>query len=117
MAESLKGLLEGRNEITIGVIGRRSGKLIYLPVWFVLEESRILLLPVQGSRTNWFKNLERRPSIKIRVDDKEWEFDAKILRERDRVDYVIARFKDKYGEGEIKRWYSVFDVAVEVPLT
>ena len=116
MAESFKNLLKGRREIHIGISGRKSSRLIYLPVWFLLDDDRILLLPVEGSRTNWFRNLEKKPVIKVRIDDRDREFNATILRDRGRVDYIIGKFKDKYGESEIQRWYGVFDVAVEVPL-
>lgn len=112
----MKNLLKGRREIHIGVSGRKSDRLIYLPVWFLLEDDKVLLLPVKGSKTNWFRNLKKEPVIRVRVDDRDREFNAIILRDGGRVDYIIGKFKDKYGESEIHRWYSIFDVAVEVPL-
>ena len=36
-------------QIKISVIGRKSGKTISIPVWFVLEGERLSLLPVRGS--------------------------------------------------------------------
>ena len=35
----------------ISVIGRKSGKTISIPVWFVLEGSKLFLLPVRDSDT------------------------------------------------------------------
>jgi hypothetical protein len=37
--------------IKIIVIGRKSGRTISIPVWFVLEGEKLYLLPVQGSDT------------------------------------------------------------------
>jgi hypothetical protein len=46
------------------VIGRKSGKTISIPVWFVLEGEKLYLLPVQGSDTQWYKNALRNPQIR-----------------------------------------------------
>jgi len=35
----------------ISVIGRKSGKTISIPVWFVLEGAKLFLLPVRDSDT------------------------------------------------------------------
>ena len=49
--------LRDREEITITVKGRRSGRDIKLPVWFTQEGTTLWLLPVHGSRTQWFRNV------------------------------------------------------------
>jgi hypothetical protein len=38
------------------------------------------------------------------------------LIDRNRVDDIINKFKHKYGEANIKKYYTKFDVAVEVAL-
>ena len=112
----LKEALEGRSEITIGVYGRKTGRLIETPVWFVLEGDRILLLPVYGSRTNWYKNLKANSKIRITAGGYTAELEAKTLEEKDKVEYVKKKFEEKYGKDQIKRWYTGFDAAVEVPI-
>src|SRR5919198_2809373 len=54
-----------RREIEITTIGRRSGREISLPVWFVRRNETVLLLPVYGSDTSWYKNVLKDPTIKI----------------------------------------------------
>jgi hypothetical protein len=49
--------LDRASEITLSVKGRKSGKDIPRPVWFVHEDNTLYLLPVQGSGTNWYKNM------------------------------------------------------------
>jgi hypothetical protein len=44
-------------QIKLSVIGRKSGRTISIPVWFVLEDEKLYLLPVQGSDTQWYKNV------------------------------------------------------------
>ena len=59
--------LRDREEITITVKGRRSGRDIKLPVWFTLDGKTLWLLPVHGSRTQWFRNVLVDPTITVRA--------------------------------------------------
>jgi len=52
-------------QIKISVVGRKSGRTISIPVWFVVEGDKLHLLPVQGSDTQWYKNVLKNPSIRI----------------------------------------------------
>jgi hypothetical protein len=52
-------------EITLSVKGRKSGRDIPRPVWFVHEGNTLYLLPVQGSDTNWYKNFLANQKLKI----------------------------------------------------
>jgi deazaflavin-dependent oxidoreductase (nitroreductase family) len=73
---SLKDRLTRYRQIKISVIGRKSGKTISIPVWFVLEGGKLYLLPVQGSDTQWYKNVLKNPSIRIDARGAEAEFHA-----------------------------------------
>jgi hypothetical protein len=57
--DTLKERLARYRRIKISVIGRSSGRTISIPVWFVFEGNKLYLLPVQGSDTQWYKNLLR----------------------------------------------------------
>jgi len=103
-------------EITLSVKGRKSGRDIARPVWFVHEGNTLYLLPVQGSDTNWYKNLLVDPTLKISVNGPEISARGKRITDSSRVDDIVRKFKSKYGEGEVKKYYTKFDVAVEVPL-
>jgi hypothetical protein len=54
--------------VTLSVKGRKSGRNIPRPVWFVYEGNTLYLLPVRGSDTNWYKNLLADPMLKISVN-------------------------------------------------
>ena len=103
-------------EITLSVKGRKSGKDIARPVWFVHEGNTMYLLPVQGSDTNWYKNLLVDPMLKISVNGVEIPARGKPITDSNRIDDIVRKFKSKYGEGEVKKYYTKFDVAVEVQL-
>ena len=48
---ALKDSLSRSQEITITITGRKSGRAISLPIWFVWDEGKLYLLPVKGSDT------------------------------------------------------------------
>ena len=104
------------NEVKLSVKGRKSGRDIPRPVWFVHESNTLYLLPVQGSDTNWYKNLLVDTTLKISVNGVEIPAKGKPITDSNRVDDIVRKFKSTYGEGEVKKYYSKFDVAAEVPL-
>ena len=106
--------LNSANEITVSVKGRKSGKNIPRPVWFAYEGNTLYLLPVQGSDTSWYKNLLVDPTLKISLNGIEISARGKPITDSNRVDDIVRKFKSKYGEGDVKRYYTKFDVAVEV---
>ena len=118
MKESeLKSRLTRYRQIKLSVIGRKSGQTISIPVWFVLEGEKLHLLPVQGSDTQWYKNVLKNTSIRIDARGVEGEFRAKPITESNLVKSVIEKFCEKYGAKDVKRYYSKFDVAVLIQLT
>ncbi len=117
MKESeLKSRLARYRQIKISVIGRKSGHTISIPVWFVGEGDKLYLLPVQGSDTQWYKNVLKNPSIQIDARDVDAAFRAVPVTGATAVKSVIEKFREKYGAGDVKKYYSKFDVAVVVEL-
>jgi deazaflavin-dependent oxidoreductase (nitroreductase family) len=114
--DSLKDRLSRYREITISVIGRKSGRKISIPVWFVMEGDEVHLLPVAGSETQWYKNVLKNPSIGIDARGVQAEFQAVPVTGAKAVKAVVEKFREKYGAGDVKKYYSGLDVAVLVKL-
>ena len=114
--ETLKARLTRYRQIKIGVIGRKSGQTISIPVWFVLDGTNLYLLPVQGSDMQWYKNAFRNPSIRIDARGVEAGFRATPVSDAATVKSVVEKFREKYGAKDVKKYYSKFDVAVVVEL-
>ena len=114
---SIKERLSRYREIKLSVTGRKSGKTISIPVWFVLEAEKLYLLPVQGSDTQWDKNVLQNPSIRVDARGVEAEFRAIPMTDAKAVKSVVEKFRDKYGATDVKKYYSRFDVAVVVALS
>src|ERR1700676_4514374 len=106
----LKASLSRSSEITITVTGRKSGRAISIPVWFVLESDKLYLLPVQGSDTQWYKNVLKNPSIRIEARGTEAELRAVPIADAAQVASVVEKFREKYGANDVKKYYSKFDV-------
>jgi deazaflavin-dependent oxidoreductase (nitroreductase family) len=114
--DALKDRLSRYREINISVTGRKSGRAISIPVWFVLEGDKLYLLPVQGSDTQWYKNVLKNPSIRIDARGGEAKLQALPITDATGVSSVVEKFRAKYGTGDVKKYYSKFDVAVLVPM-
>jgi deazaflavin-dependent oxidoreductase (nitroreductase family) len=110
--ENLKERLGRYREITISVIGRKSGRRISNPVWFVLEGETVYLLPVSGSKTQWYKNVRENPTMGIDARGAEGEFRATAVTGAKAVKGVVEKFREKYGAGDVKKYYAGLDVAV-----
>jgi deazaflavin-dependent oxidoreductase (nitroreductase family) len=112
--ETLKARLAQYRQIKISVIGRKSGRTISVPVWFVLKGGKLYLLPVQGSDTQWYKNVLHNPSIRVEARGVGERFRAVPLTDARAVKSVVEKFREKYGAKDVRKYYSKFDVALVV---
>src|SRR5437867_3346949 len=110
--DALKDRLSRYREIQISVTGRNSGRTISIPVWFVLEGDQLYLLPVQGSDTQWYKNILKSPSFQIDAHGAVVKLQAVPITDATEVSSVVKKFGDKYGANDMKKYYTKFDVAV-----
>ena len=103
-------------EIELTVTGRKSGKRLPRPVWFVLKETELLLLPVTGTDSQWYKNVLRNPQVEIRASQQTLKGKLRAVTERKQVDKVIELFKAKYGPSDIQKYYPNPNVATSLQL-
>src|SRR5438270_6986718 len=114
--DALKDRLARSREITITVTGRKSGRPISIPIWFVMDENNLYLLPVSGSDTQWYKNALKNPAIRIDVGGEKAELKVTSITDHKQVASVAEKFRAKYSESDVKKYYSKFDVAVQADL-
>jgi hypothetical protein len=77
-----------------------------------LEDEKLYLLPVQGSDTQWYKNVLNNPTIRIDARGAEAEVKVVSVTDATQVSSVVERFRAKYGASDVKKYYSKLDVAV-----
>jgi hypothetical protein len=70
-----------------------------------VEGDKLYLLPVQGSDTQWYKNLLKNPSIRIEAGGAAAELNAVPVTDTTRVVSVAEKFRDKYGARDVKKYY------------
>lgn len=107
----LRDRLSKSREVNLTVTGRKSGRTISIPIWFVFDDNKLYLLPVKGSDTQWYKNMLKNPSIRIDARGSHADLQGVPVTDRTQVSSVVEKFRGKYGTSGVNL-YSKFDVAV-----
>ncbi len=109
--------LKHSSEVTITVTGRKTKKKFSAPVWFVLEgEEKVVLVPMRGSDNGWFKDIVEDPQIELSANELAIPLKATLVRDSDRVEKVLDKFRTKYESVWSESYYTKRDVYIEVPL-
>lgn len=116
MTSNMAQALDATQELEITVTGRKSGKNISLPVWFVRQQDRLYLLPVRGSDTQWYRNVLQTPLMTIKAGGTSVGVRPEAISDPKRVGDIANQFRKKYGAGDVKKYYSKFDVALQIDL-
>lgn len=114
--EDFASSMRDRDEINITVVGRRTGKQRTLPVWFVVEGNKLYLLPVRGSKTQWFRNLQVNKAMTIKAGRQSVTVEAQSLLDSQKVALVAGKFRKKYTAEEIAKYYTGLDACVLINL-
>jgi hypothetical protein len=115
-SQELKSALQDTTEVELKTTGRKTGQESSRPIWFVEENDKLLLLPVTGSKSNWYRNVEKTPKIQLAAEGAELQVEAKPTEDPSTVSHVVEAFGAKYGADRVKEYYPGVDAAVEVPL-
>ena len=115
--EEFTKALERTREVRLTVTGRRSGREITIPLWFVREGAKLYLVPVRGTDADWYRNVRKTPAIRLAARGAQLTATAKPITEGATVAEVFDKFQAKYGARDVAAYYSKQDAAVEVPLT
>jgi deazaflavin-dependent oxidoreductase (nitroreductase family) len=102
--------------------GRVSGRPHTIEIWFALSDRTLYVLSGGGDRSDWVRNLLRRPEVTVRLGRR----DAEALAGRARVvepgsdedelarRLVVAKYQPTYG-GDLSGWRrSALPVAVDL---
>ena len=115
-AGDFAGALAGEDEVQIAVVKSGEGNGRSIPVWFTIEGTRMHLLPMYGLRTHWFRDLEKSGSVEVRAKNETRRVTPRVMRNPATVEEVKKRFRRKYGEADVKRYYPTTEVALEISL-
>jgi deazaflavin-dependent oxidoreductase (nitroreductase family) len=116
MSGKFSETLSGRDELTLEVTGRSTGRQISVPVWFVTEadDDKVYLVPIHGSDSDWYRNLVATPRLQLTADGATVSATATPIGDPARVRHVVENFRAKYGNDQVASYYPRTDAAVEV---
>src|SRR5204863_9945141 len=109
--DNLKSKLTKEKEIELTVTGRKSRKPIPRPVWFVLRGTELLLLPVTGTSSQWYKNILKDLLVKITSSGQTITGKLHPITGKREVDEVIKLFDKNFGRRYVNRYYPTAHVA------
>jgi deazaflavin-dependent oxidoreductase (nitroreductase family) len=108
--------LDASSEVELTVTGRTSGREIAITVWFVRERDTLYLVPVNGSDSDWYKNLLKHPTIRLSAGNADLSTRATPITKPAKVGQILDKFRAKYGADDVAAYYPRHDVAAEIPL-
>jgi deazaflavin-dependent oxidoreductase (nitroreductase family) len=114
--DEFKSALHEANEVELTVTGRKSGQESTRPIWFVQDGERLLLLPIHGTDTDWYRNIVKTPEIRLAADGEELRVTAKPIEDASAVQDTVEKFGEKYGADRMDDYYPKQNAFVEVPL-
>lgn len=108
--------LDGVNEVSLTTTGRKSGRESSRPVWFVRQGGTLYLVPVTGTDSQWYRNVQAMSAIRLTAAGTQYATDAAPVRDAGKVAQILDAFRAKYGAQDVARYYSNPNVAVEINL-
>jgi deazaflavin-dependent oxidoreductase (nitroreductase family) len=99
--------------------GRVTGKPHTIEIWFALDGRSAYMLSGGGDRSDWVRNLTKSPKVSLRIGDRVFEGQARIVSEpeEDRTarDLVVAKYSPSYA-GDLSGWRErAVVVAIDLP--
>jgi deazaflavin-dependent oxidoreductase (nitroreductase family) len=102
--EQFTRALQSAQEVELTVTGRKTGREITIPVWFVPEGDRVYLLPVNGTDSDWYRNVLKDPVIRLAAGGTQVTDRARPGEDPAGVARVVDMFRAKYGPENVDRY-------------
>ncbi|MBI3859669.1 MAG: DUF2255 domain-containing protein [Thaumarchaeota archaeon] len=112
----LPEVLAKETEVEVKLTVPGTGKERTLPVWFIIEGRRPVLLPMYGTKTKWFQTFLKTMKMELAARGRTEVVAPKVIDDVTYVEGVRSRFAAKYGEGDVRRYYPASEVALEIDL-
>jgi deazaflavin-dependent oxidoreductase (nitroreductase family) len=87
--------IRDRSTIDLTTVGRKSGKSHTQPVWFVVDDGRILVQAGKGTR-DWYRNLLENPTVVVREGEYQFRTHATPVKDPARTKRIHDLFLHKY---------------------
>jgi deazaflavin-dependent oxidoreductase (nitroreductase family) len=92
--------LAAQDYLYLTTIGRVSGNPHRIEIWFALDGSTAYLLSGGGERSDWVRNLSAKPSVRVRIGERDFSATARIVGPGTEEDATARRMVfEKYERG------------------
>jgi deazaflavin-dependent oxidoreductase (nitroreductase family) len=100
--------------------GRVTGTEHEIEIWYVREGSTLYLLAGAGDRSDWVRNLQAEPSVRVRIDDVTYAASARVVSDAEEDRHARTVVFEKYqprNDGELVTWRErALPVAIDLVL-
>ncbi|HLM19823.1 MAG TPA: nitroreductase/quinone reductase family protein [Acidimicrobiia bacterium] len=98
--------------------GRVTGNEHEIEIWYVREGRTLYLLAGAGEQSDWVRNLQAHPAVRVRIDDVTYDARGRVVIEPDEDrharDVVFGKYQPR-NDGELVTWRErALSVAVEL---
>jgi len=99
-------------------IGRTSGRARTIEIWFAGHGLTVYLLAGDGDHSHWVRNILAHPSVTLRVDDRTYPGQARLVLDPGEAecarDALVAKYQPTYP-GDLNGWRdSALPVAIDL---
>jgi len=89
------GRIQDHSTIDLTTVGRKTGKPHTQPVWFVVDDGKILVQAGKSKR-DWYENLLQNPTVTVRQGEYQFRAHAKPVTDPARTKQIHDLFLHKY---------------------
>jgi deazaflavin-dependent oxidoreductase (nitroreductase family) len=88
--------IKGASTVELTTTGRKSGKDHSKPVWFVVENGKIIVQAGKDGKTDWYRNMAKTPTAIVRQGGYRFRVRAVMVDDPARIEAVHELFVGKY---------------------
>src|SRR6476619_3025948 len=101
-------------------IGRVTGEPREIEIWFGLSDGVLYMLSGGGDRSDWVKNLTKTPAVRVRIADRTFEGNARVVSDPDEGARARQLLFEKYSpsySGDLVEWRdTALPIAIDLSL-
>jgi deazaflavin-dependent oxidoreductase (nitroreductase family) len=113
--------LDRHSVIDLTTVGRVTGRPHTIEIWFAQHGSSLYLLSGGGTRSDWVRNLNRTPAVRVRVGADEYAGTARLVTASEENRLARDAVHDKYAAryfGDLTSWReNALPIAVDLDLS
>jgi deazaflavin-dependent oxidoreductase (nitroreductase family) len=100
--------------------GRVTGDDHEIEIWYVREDAVVYVLAGAGEQSDWVRNLQVEPAVRLRIDDVTYAARARVVIDPDEDRHARTVVFEKYqprNDGELVTWRErALPVAIDLDL-